>query len=1291
MSTSLVNNLGGSAGFGENSLPPNDDSSSLWIDIRSVFPNGLNFFGTVWDGFYINNNGNITFGYSLHQYTPTAISANNGNPMIAAYFADVDTEGGPGGTTPGGTSTGTNLVWYDLDPSTGKITITWDDVGYFGEHTDKLNAFQMQIVRVGSNDFDVSFRYEDINWTTGDASNGQGGLGGSVARAGYSAGDGVNFFELPQSGNQAGMLDLENSSNGDQPGLWTFTIRSGVPVIEVSIQDAQQMEGNGPGTTTLQFEVHLSTASSETITVDWATEPGTASAADYQAGAGTVVFEPGQTVRTISVQIIGDTVVEPDETFFVRLSNPHVQGEDSPSNASQVAHAVVTEPNGPTNILNDNIELPISEGPPEAPPVQVVIGVGLATGTILNDDTAVLPSLSVNDVVVQEGDSGTTLATFTLSLSAASALAVSVDYATANGTAVAPGDYAGGSGSVTFAPGQTSAQVSVQIKGDTLNETDEAFRLLLTGAVNASLGKAQGTATIVNDDALPVLTVSSASTVEGTGAGTTELHFLFTLTQPAHDAVSVHYATSPGTALAGNDYTPASGTLTFAAGEVSKEIVVQVVRDADVEADESFKLVLSQLSGPAVLGNASADGTILNDDTAVLPSLSVNDVVVQEGDSGTTLATFTLSLSAASALAVSVDYATANGTAVAPGDYAGGSGSVTFAPGQTSAQVSVQIKGDTLNETDEAFQLLLTGAVNASLGKAQGTATIVNDDALPVLTVSSASTVEGTGAGTTELHFLFTLTQPAHDAVSVHYATSPGTALAGNDYTPASGTLTFAAGEVSKEIVVQVVRDADVEADESFKLVLSQLSGPAVLGNASADGTILNDDLPPPAGRDLLAAGMVRPLLGELGADTLTGGCGNDVLIGLAGDDLLRGCDGLDTAVFSASRENYQVTGLGDAWAVSDLAGTEGTDTLSGIERLQFADMNLALDVSGNAGQVWRLLSSAFNTAPDPAELGVWISAMDHGITLDQVASAIMGSARYISLHGSNPTDSQFVTDLYSSVLHRAPEAGRLDFWVSGLQSGAMNKTQVMLLFSESVEHMATVAPQIASGITYFRPNPFAGAAGDDVLIGTGGADTLTGGSGNDVLIGLGGSDQIDGGAGVDTAVYAAARADLAIVRDGGQITVTGSTGVDGTDSLTGVERLQLYDVNLAFDVDGSAGQIYRLYQAAFDRAPDLAGFGGWIYQMDHGLALAQVASAFVASAEFTSLYGAHPTDAQFVNLLYGNVLDRAPDTEGYDYWTYQLAHGMSRDQALVGFSESTENQVAMIGAIESGMAYLPA
>ncbi len=1062
MSTSLVTNLGGNAGFGESNLSPNDDSSTQWIDIRSVFPDGLNFFGTVWTGFYINNNGNITFNNPLGQYTPTAISGNTSNPMIAAFFADVDTRGGAGGVTPGGTSTGTNLLWYDLDPTTGTITITWDDVGYFGGHVDKLNAFQMQIVRVGSNDFDVSFRYEDINWTTGDASDGQGGLGGQVARAGYSAGDGTNFFELPQSGNQAGMLDLESSSNGEQPGLWTFMIRSGVPVIEVSIQDAQQLEGNGPGTTTMQFEVHLSTVSTETITVDWATEPGSASAADYQAGAGTVVFEPGQTVRMISVQIIGDTLVEPDENFFVRLSNPQVLMDSSPANSLQAVHAVVTAPNGPTNILNDNVELPIPEGPPEVLPVQVTIGVGVATGTIVNDDTTVLPSLSVNDVVVQEGDSGTSLATFTLSLD---------------------------------------------------NASDQT---------------------------------------------------------------------------------------------------------------------------------------------------------------------------------ITVQYATADGTAVAPADYIAVSGSVTFAPGQTSQQVSVQIKGDTLSEADEGFQLLLSGAVNATLEKAQGTATIVNDDALPVLAVANASAVEGTGAGSTELHFVFTLTQPAHDAVSVHYATSPGTALAGSDYTPVSGTLTFAVGEVTKEVVVQVVRDADVETDESFKLVLSQLTGPAVLGTTSAEGTIFNDDLPPALGRDLIATGLFHPLLGELGADTLTGGCGNDVLIGLAGDDLLHGCDGLDTAVFSASREHYRVMGLGDAWTVTDLAGTEGIDSLSGIERLQFADMNLALDVSGNAGQVWRLLSSAFETAPDPAELGVWISAMDHGITLDQVASAVMGSARYTSLHGTNPTDAQFVTDLYSSVLHRAPEAGRLDFWVSELHSGAMNKTQVMLLFSESVEHMTAVAPQIADGITYLRPNPNTGGAGDDVMIGTGTADTLAGGVGDDVLIGLGGNDQIDGGAGIDTAVYAAARADLAIVRDGGQITVTGSAGVDGTDTLTGVERLQLYDVNLAFDVDGNAGQIYRLYQAAFDRAPDLAGFGGWIDQMDHGMALAQVASAFVGSAEFASLYSASPTDAQFVNLLYANVLDRAPDPDGYDHWTYQLAHGMSREQALGGFSESTENQVAVIGAIEGGMAYLP-
>ena len=165
---------------------------------------------------------------------------------------------------------------------------------------------------------------------------------------------------------------------------------------------------------------------------------------------------------------------------------------------------------------------------------------------------------------------------------------------------------------------------------------------------------------------------------------------------------------------------------------------------------------------------------------------------------------------------------------------------------------------------------------------------------------------------------------------------------------------------------------------------------------------------------------------------------------------------------------------------------------------------------------------------------------------------------------------------------------------------------------------------------------------------------------------------------------------DLTISRDGNVIVVAGRAAVDGVDTLIDVERLQLFDVNLAFDTEGSAGQIYRLYQTAFDRAPDLAGFGGWLHLMDHGMVLEKVASGFVGSVEFQSIYGESPTDAQFVTLLYNNALARPPDPSGYDYWTDQLAHGMSREQVLIGFSESVENQAALIGAIENGMAYLP-
>jgi Ca2+-binding RTX toxin-like protein len=212
----LINGLGGSAGFGENILGRNDDSSTGFIDVTSVFESGLNFFGTTYNGFYINNNGNITFGNSSSTYTPFALTGNTGIPIIAPFFTDIDTRAGNVTPSTGGNSTGSNLVYWDIDDQTSDaVTITWDDVGQYSYGTTP-NAFQLRLKDIGQGNFTLEFRYEDIQWYGGNA------------RAGYSAANGINFFEFSQSGTSA-MLDLETSGNTSQPGVFLFSVVNGTP------------------------------------------------------------------------------------------------------------------------------------------------------------------------------------------------------------------------------------------------------------------------------------------------------------------------------------------------------------------------------------------------------------------------------------------------------------------------------------------------------------------------------------------------------------------------------------------------------------------------------------------------------------------------------------------------------------------------------------------------------------------------------------------------------------------------------------------------------------------------------------------------------------------------------------------------------------------------------------------------------------------------------------------------------------------------------------------------------
>ena len=462
-------------------------------------------------------------------------------------------------------------------------------------------------------------------------------------------------------------------------------------------------------------------------------------------------------------------------------------------------------------------------------------GVGSRTGAsyvVLGQGTLPATAISISDVSVTEGNTGTANAVFTVSLSAVSAVPVTVTYATANGTAIS-GDYTTITATqLTFAPGETSKTISVVFAGDTGFELDDTFFVNITKPGNARLGDAQGVGTILNDDAVPVLSIGDGSVTEG-NSGTKFAALVVSLSAVAGVPVTVTYATANGTAGAADYNARPSTVLTFAPGETSKTITVGVQGDTVFEFDDTFFINLSN-PGNATLSDAQGVGTILNDDAA--PAISIGDVSVTEGNTGTVDAVFTVSLSAAAGVPVSVTYATANGMAIG-GDYTAITATLlTFAPGEKTKTISVAVLGDVLFEYDDTFFVNLSGSMNATIGDAQGVATIINDDEMPVLSIADLSVPEG------NMGFIVSLSAAAGVPVSVTYATANGTAAAPGDYAAQTEMqLIFAPGQTSRTITVAVTGDANFEVDETF---LVNLTSPvnATLGGALGIGTIINND-----------------------------------------------------------------------------------------------------------------------------------------------------------------------------------------------------------------------------------------------------------------------------------------------------------------------------------------------------------------------------------------------------------------------------------------------------------------
>jgi hypothetical protein len=459
--------------------------------------------------------------------------------------------------------------------------------------------------------------------------------------------------------------------------------------------------------TTAFVTITLNGPAQTPVTVNWSTMAGTATAgSDYLSASGSFTFALGGVMSVqIPVSIVGDTVNEPNETFTVQAA---ISGGASNTSAS-------------------------------------------GTVTIVNDD----PLISINSVSANEGNSGTTLVTLTVTLSMAATIPVSVGWATADGTGsagatAASGDYVAASGTVNFAVGQTSKTFTVTINGDTLYEPNETFSVVLSSPVGGSIGTGTGTVTIVNDDAKPTVALAGTSL---SGAEQNKVPIVFTLTRGANLTgpltVSLGWT---GTATFGTDYTVAvnngallsadGSTLTMPAGVSTVTVTATPVDDSIIENTETVILTVGTSSGYTVSGTASQTGTITDNDKA---TVNVSNLSQLEGNGGTSSPTnfvVTVSLSAPAPYAITVTLATAAtptplpaGTAAATGgstltssvDYKTATFTVTFAAGQTTATVTVLVNGDKTVEPNEVFNVNITNA-GAAVAGTNGTVTILNDD-----------------------------------------------------------------------------------------------------------------------------------------------------------------------------------------------------------------------------------------------------------------------------------------------------------------------------------------------------------------------------------------------------------------------------------------------------------------------------------------------------------------------------------------------------------------------------------
>ena len=684
-----------------------------------------------------------------------------------------------------GTGTATVTI-VDNDTPTLSIADASVDEGVAGG----MITFPVTLSPAAATEVTVAYATADGSATTGvDYTAASGTLtfapGGTSATISIAVTD-----DTEEENDETFTVTLSNPSSsatlGDATATGTIKANDARPP-ELSLRDARSSEGDG----SVSFTVELDRSITDPVTATWSTADGTATAADYTAVSnGLLTIGAGSTSTQITVSVTDDTIDELNETFTVRVT--------SPANAELSANPLV------------------------------------ATGTIEDDD---LPTVTIAAVATTVIEGSPAVFTVSRTIADSSALAVSLDSSQT-------GTFASGAlpTSVTIPTGATSQRLTVTTDDDTVDETNGTLEVTVVANAEAYVvGTGTSASVTIEDDDQYRLSLTGGGTRTESNADV-----MFTVTiggSPAEEA-TVDWRTADGTANSPSDYTGADATLTFAADTttLSQQFTVSILDDDLDEPDEQFTVTLSNAKKAALGSSATATVKIEDDD---VPTIDIKDVTADEDDAAGTIR-FPVALSLPSALAITVDYVTADDTATVTEDYVAARGTLTFPVGTTERTIAVALVDDGTDEpASESLTVTLSGpSATATLGEAVATGTIVDDEDPPMVSIRDATAEEGDASIT----FTVELSGPSSGDIGVTWSTQDGTATAPYDYTPVTGaSVVIAAGELTATLTVtlNLEENQDDEPDKLFRVKLAAISsGSAELADTSADGVVADDDLP---------------------------------------------------------------------------------------------------------------------------------------------------------------------------------------------------------------------------------------------------------------------------------------------------------------------------------------------------------------------------------------------------------------------------------------------------------------